>query len=71
MIRYASAKLSLDEHFIARINEVLSGQAWGEYRLQKHDTRRRRIIFVPTRASEEKTVEEAASIARAKRTVLT
>ncbi|MFH9952563.1 hypothetical protein ACH4OQ_39040, partial [Streptomyces luteogriseus] len=71
VIRYASAKLSLDEHFIARINEVLSGQAWGEYRLQKHDTRRRRIIFVPTRASEEKTVEEAASIARAKRTVLT
>lgn len=71
VIRYASAKLALDEHFIARINEVLSGQAWGEYRLQKHDTRRRRIIFVPTRASDEKTVEEVASIARAKRTVLT
>lgn len=70
VVRYPSAGLLLDEDRVDQLTEVLSGQPWGGYVLDKIDERHRRMVFRPAPCEEPEDEEKAEQIRRAKRYVL-
>ena len=68
-VRYQSAALLLDEQWEPRVVELLSQQNWGRYRIQKHNTRKRRLVLVPDTRSISET-HLSPELVKATRTIL-
>lgn len=69
VVRYPSAGIEMDPGWVTRVTAVVSGQAWGSYRVGKHDPRKRRLVFEPSPVSGGQDAG-AEQVSRARRQVL-
>ncbi|GAB4590090.1 FtsK/SpoIIIE domain-containing protein [Nocardia sp. IFM 10818] len=68
VVRYTNAGLALDPEWLTRITEIVSGQPWGTYRLERHNRRRCRLSFILDESLA--ALPDPEPVARAKRLVL-
>ncbi|MBF6333573.1 FtsK/SpoIIIE domain-containing protein [Nocardia transvalensis] len=68
IVRYPDAGRRLDPEMETRVDEIMSGQAWGRYRRVAHDERKCQLVYVIDRSP--LPVPDPEPVARAKRLVL-